>query len=115
METWLLTLPQSPLINGYTSNRVPNQTNFQTDVGPAKTRRRSTAVPIMVKENYVLTTAQKISLENFYSVALKDGSDAFVKPNPETGTTSVYKFVNPPVFNTAGIYWTTTLELEIQP
>lgn len=115
MATWSLDLPQSPLVNGYSSNRVPNQLDFQTDVGPAKTRRRSTATPTVVNENYILTDAQKNTLDTFYSVTTKDGSDEFTKPNPETGSTSIYKFINPPQYSRAGIYWSVQLALEIQP
>lgn len=115
MATYPATLPQSPLVRGYSSKRVPNQLNFETDVGPSKSRRRSTATPIVVTENYVLENSEKLILEEFYEVTLKSGTEAFSKTNPETGNTDLYKFRDSPQFEKVGTLWTTSLSLEIQP
>lgn len=112
---WPSILPTSPLVNGY--NRSLTETRLRTpnSSGADKVRNRYTAAVESVTEPYVLTVAQKEALETFYKSTLKNGALRFIKKEPESGNDSEYRFVSPLSFVKAGIYYTTTLQLELMP
>jgi len=113
--TWPSILPTSPLVNGYNRSLTDTRLRTQNQSGADKMRNRYTAAVENVTEPYVLTSAQKEALELFYKSTLKNGSLRFIKREPESGNDREYRFVNPLSFVKAGIYYTTTLQLELMP
>lgn len=95
MTTWPATLPQRPLLNGYSEQRVDANARSSVAVGPSKTRRRYTAVPVVFNCQWSMTTAQLAALETFYVTTLLEGSTSFDWPHPRSGSTVTARFVGP--------------------
>ena len=53
---WPLTLPQLPLVSGYSESMPSNLIRSETDTGPAKVRRRGNAKPVTVQASYIMDT-----------------------------------------------------------
>lgn len=56
----------------------------QTDVGPAKVRRRYTFAPRTFRGKFYLTAQQATELEHFFTTTLKGGSLTFNYEHPRT-------------------------------
>jgi len=118
IPVWPETLPQSPLIQGYTSTPVSSRLEFETEVGSPIVRNRANATPDNIREQYVFSTAQKNTFQTFWRNELKRGTVIFLKPDPENNhAQSLYQFRggSEPVFTAVGIYWTTTFDLRRIP
>lgn len=63
IPTWPLTLPQAPQ-KGFTESLGMNIIRSQTDMGPAKQRRRGVS-PNTMEVNFILTSEQTATLETF--------------------------------------------------
>lgn len=92
MSTWPNTLPEYPTASGYGRLIQSRKISFETETGAPKERNRSTAVPDLVKERYVLTSQQFQDLETFYRTTTKGGVEPFSKRNPETKSLDLYQF-----------------------
>ena len=112
---WPLTLPQYPLVNGYTRTPQESTIKFDTGIGKPKERNRSTAMPDNATEKYVLDDAQRVILKTFYDTTTQKGTITFFKPEPETGNTLEYRLLTPPSFESSGLYWTATCSMEVLP
>lgn len=115
METWPSTLPQYPLVEGYSRTPQDSVLKFQTETGRAKERNRATAMPDSITERYVLEPSQRDTLDTFYKVTTKRGTVTFTKIEPETGLVKEYKFDGPPEINRVGTLYTATCKLELLP
>jgi len=114
MATWPASLPQSPLLDGY-KNR-PQDSVLRSDFdGYTKQRNRFTAVLNTVTERYFFTDAQYSTFKQFFETTLSNGSIEFQKPDPESGTTPLYRFVEPYDPARVGLYWIVTCNLEKLP
>jgi hypothetical protein len=116
MSTWPVTLPASPLINGY--NEVDEDSRLVSDVdaGQRKIRNRYTANAKFITENYILTETQYIALMTFYRTTLSNGATPFTKQHPITETSMLYRFNAPINLNSVEYpYYSVTLSLEIIP
>ena len=87
MSTWPATLPQSPLVAGYSEQRTDAKQRSTMSTGPAKVRRRFTAVPTTFEVQHLLTNTELATFETFYVDTLSEGTDSFDVPHPRTGTT----------------------------
>src|SRR3546814_7107588 len=83
MPTW--TLPDTVLQEGYDEQFPENTVKTSTDMGPGKSRQRSTAAPTPITCNVPLTPAQAVSLESFYKSDCAYGALAFDWKHPRTG------------------------------
>ncbi|MGH9887419.1 MAG: hypothetical protein ACREBE_17955 [bacterium] len=79
--TFPLSLPQ---IAEVSYDQLDGRVTFQTDIGPAKTRRRYTAVPKLLSGKFVLTAQQAIEFNSFYDVTLAGGTLTFNWEDPLT-------------------------------
>lgn len=114
-EAWPGTLPQTPLLEGYTES-LPNQViRSQMETGPAKVRRRFTAAIKPFTVNLLMTLAQTVTLETFYETTLNGGVDQFTWLHPRTTDAITFRFVSPPVFVTRGVLFGVVLQLESLP
>lgn len=92
------------------------------DVGPAKVRRRSSAVVHGLTGDLAgLTDSQVSTLMTFYTTTLSGGVLAFDLTHPRTGATVQARFVSPPTIRpltpraSPTPRFTATLSLEVLP
>lgn len=74
---WPATLPDAPILSGYSEKDQDQQLRTAMDIGPPKVRRRFTAYTTECTINLKLTTALKDTLMNFYNVTTQAGSLPF--------------------------------------
>lgn len=94
MPSWPVTLPQEFQRSGF--QRAPKASNviaFGTEVGPGKTRRRSTARTKSHTGTVPgLTLAQVAIFESFFENDLADGALTFTWSDPVAGGTATWRF-----------------------
>lgn len=114
---WPSSLPQTPLYNGY--SRTLRDTRIYTDnsSGASKIRNKFTASPEDITYRFVLDSAQKVTLENFYKQTLRNGALPFLFKEPESGVDRQYRFAKGSTlkFEREGLYYVFELKLEILP
>ncbi|MBU1567721.1 MAG: hypothetical protein KJ630_19115 [Proteobacteria bacterium] len=116
MATWPATLPQVPLVNGYSEKPANNSIRSKMDVGPAKSRRRISAGVREHKASYLLTSAQLTTFETFYETTLLSGSEKFTWIHPRTKVSGEWRIKALPEWSPLGNGWYgLTLELELLP
>jgi len=111
---WPSGLPSAPLIEG-SSERYPELTiRTQTDIGPAKTRRRYTAGVEILQMRFVLSGSQMDIFDAFYFTTTFGGSLPFSMAHPRTGNTKDMRFLDVPVVTTIGNgYYELTFSVEV--
>lgn len=113
-ETWPATLPQSPLIEGFSD--IPQDAVLRTEMTAlSKQRNRFTAVVYDVTESYLMTPVQYNTFRTFFHDTLGNGAEDFFKPNPETGLTEVYQFVDVYESEFNGVQYRVDLSMERLP
>lgn len=116
MASWPTTLPQSPLVNGYSRQPVDSRLISMPDAGKGKIRNRYTAVPIDVNEVYLLTLDQYAIFVDFYNDIISYGADEFLKVDPITGLTKNHRFREEMyTTNFKYPYMEVSLSLEVMP
>lgn len=112
---WPTALPQSPLIEGFSS--TPQDTVLRSKMaGYTKQRNRFTAVLFNVEESYLMTPQQYQEFRTFYHDTLGNGADTFIKPDPEAGgITALYRFSDVYEAEFNGIQYTVSLTMERLP
>lgn len=125
---WPLSLPQSPITNGYKESMPSNLLRSEAEYGPAKVRRRGGAKPVTVKATYILSTEEVEILDKFVYESIGGGAICFDWPRPRfSGSSNGSKYVRARlvpssdglyiktnVGNTVD-YWQIELSLEIFP
>jgi len=96
MPTWPATLPQRPLVNGFSETPQSNVIRSSMATGPAKQRRRFTAKIINYDMVFHMTAAQKATLDTFYETTLSDGITPFDFTHPISGATVSLRFMEDP-------------------
>lgn len=85
IPVWPLTLPQVPLRNGYRRTR-PNLTKrLQPAQGPAIVKADAVLGVSMITANYLLSKAQRDTLEIFLYDTCRSGALRFSWPDPDGG------------------------------
>ena len=94
MEEWPESLPQYPLIDGYTEKlREDAVLRTEVETGLAKQRPRYTTVPSEVEETFLMTNAQYNTFKDFFENNLSFGAIPFIKKNPITDQNVNYRFI----------------------
>ncbi len=113
MATWPSTLPQEFMEDGYSESPPDNLIRTQTDTGPGKIRKRSTAASRKIQGQLLFTAAQKTIFESFFETTIGYGSLAFDCPL-RTGEEEEMRFTSLPSYSPAGGGdFLVTLNLEI--
>lgn len=114
---WPATLENKVNSGSFTFQIGETVIRTQMDVGPNKTRRRSTKsidtyqVSLLVKDFNEFT-----DLYDFYDVDLNGGTLAFDFLDPLTNTTREFKFSSPPSFSSLGAgVFTASMQWETVP
>lgn len=84
---WPLSLPQSPIANGYKESMPSDIIRSDAEYGPAKVRRRGGSKPIVVSASYILSTEETEILDNFVYENIGGGAICFDWPRPRFSTT----------------------------
>ena len=113
---WPASLPQKPLMSGF-SETMPNLVvRSQTDTGPAKMRIRSTAMASPIIGRMLMTGTQIGLLETFGRSTLVEWTSVFDFTDPVTRTTIQARFVEVPSWtHVSGNYFSVQLSLEEVP
>lgn len=118
---WPSSIPESPLLEGYSSTRNKTKLVSTVDAGLRKYRNRYRAVELLKSETFMFTNSEKQLFENFYENQLNGGADRFVRLNPETNIDSEYRFApTEPTYEVSGwgndgAMWRVSFELELMP
>ncbi|WP_119305216.1 hypothetical protein [Dongia deserti] len=91
---WPASLPQDVLVDGYEHNWGVGTIRSQTDTGPAKQRRRFTAVPRPFKALTEVDRTQLATLYAFWRDTLAMGSLPFDWVYPPTQATVTFRFIS---------------------
>ena len=115
--TWPDTLPQYLLLDGNREAMGDGRLRTQTDTGPGKVRRRSSAVSKPLSGNMIMTEAQLETLLTFVSTDLVGGSLPFTMPTSRGSDTWLVRFADalPAYVHLGGGNWSVALALEILP
>jgi hypothetical protein len=114
---WPTTLPQGPYQQDDGPDIQPQSNAIRTpmDVGPAKQRRRFTAVPSPITFNLLLSETEIAILDTFVQVTLLDVMP-FDWIDFQTGATATYRFMARPTKKHYGdVVWTVGFQLEKLP
>lgn len=119
---WPAQLPKAPRVFSYRQTSPRVVVRSQTDAGPAKVRRRTTAGSETCDIELVLTRQQVALLKQFFNVSVAGGSLEFEWKHHQTGNPIAYRFLEPPTFSPnsprrehAQEIWIASFELETMP
>lgn len=119
MPTWPSSLPT--FFPAATDSRQDGTIRTPMDVGPAKARRRYSAVSRFVSAPVALSAAQRTTLDTFYATTLSEGALTFDIADPFGGATVEARFTAPPAYSFSGKsgaaarWFNAVLSLEILP
>jgi hypothetical protein len=85
MSLWPETLPQCPILNGFSEQRQRNVVSFNPDVGPVKLRRRNSASGAMASVVFRMTLSELAIFRTFFVDTLEDGPISFQWQHPLDG------------------------------
>ncbi len=87
-------LPQKPLIDGWTWKPQPNKVTFKPEIGPSIERRRGTAIVDNFDGRFPPFTAAEVAVfETWFHDDLKSGTLVFNWNDPVSGTLRRWKIV----------------------
>jgi hypothetical protein len=110
-----------PTVDGYDSGVDDAKLRTEMDAGPAKIRRRFTAVPEAMNVRLVMTATQLNAASPngfmaFYVTDTSHGSAEFTWVNPRTGSVATCRFVGAPACRPlGGTAWEVTFRMEVMP
>lgn len=119
MAVWPATLPQKFLL-GSIDERLPAVARFQTDAGPAKTRRIfANASRHFDWSISPLSQTQRDTLDDFFIATLMEGSLEFDHVDPSGGLAVEFRFLSPLRYSagagSSGKRWNVSAQIEILP
>ena len=112
---WPVTLPQVVLMNGYSEEPIDDTLRSEVDSGPPEARALFTGLMCKKMLPLLVTSAQKVTLRDFYDTTLNRGSLRFEWSSYHTGNVTKEHFFNSkPQFSVAsGTLWYVTLDVTI--
>ena len=114
MASYPASLPADFLMAAFSETAPDNVIASAMDVGPPKTRRRSSAAVRNISGNVLMTTAQVATHDTFFTTTLFDGAEPFDWTDPRTGAAGSYLYQpgSPPLYTSAGPgRWLVTIKL----
>lgn len=121
VNVWPGSLPQYAETDGLSEKDAPNAVRTAMETGPAKLRRRYTAVFTPIKATLIVDATQRATLKDFFRNTCKGGSQSFDWLHPMTREAATFRWVSPPEFTPlsgggAGLaLLRASLDLEIMP
>lgn len=99
MAVYPASLPQYPLVQGFTDERQSGSIRSNMDTGAPKTRKRFTAVVRKLTWPTILTGTQRAIFDTFFITTINEGATSFTINDPASTGTITVKFINPPKWN----------------
>lgn len=115
MANWPSSLPPRPLISGFRETPPNLVVRSQTDIGPAKTRQRTTSGATTFEMSFRLTSAQLSTFRSFYATDLQGGALTFLWTHPVTGVPGQFRIIEPPSIAPSALSWMVGLRIEMLP
>jgi hypothetical protein len=115
MPTWPVSLPQTPLIAGYSEQPPDIIVETKMDAGPPKARRRFSAGIRPIKVKMLMTTAQVETLDVFYITTLAGGALTFDYTHPRTEASETYRIGKLLYTHISNDFYDVSFELKQQP
>lgn len=116
MPSWPVSLPASPLAEGFSETPPATSLRTEMDQGPAKMRQRTTAGVGRLGFSLLLSLAQVQILDEFFRNDTKGGSLSFSFAHPRGGAAITCRFIEPPRYQAAtGAWFRAQLSLEVLP
>lgn len=121
-DAWPAELPQKLHRDDFEESLGDNVVRSQTETGPGKVRRRSTAAAGTIDGSMTMTTEQWVALvgadrrSGFFGTTLLSGSLPFIFPDPSGTGTLLCRFASPPARRAVSVdQWSVRLSLEVLP
>lgn len=92
---WPTYINSIALVDGYSEEPQTNVVEFKPDIGPSKSRRRSSLANDIVNFEQIYSADEYDDLLNFFRRTLADGSLPFTMVHPRTLQTATWRFVTP--------------------
>lgn len=115
MVDWPATLPQSPLLDGYSEKTKDNTLRSQNDIGPPKMRPRSTAYTEDISLRFILTYSQKADLDTFYKTTLRGGALTYEWQGPTDSAKKTYSMTAPEYTPASANKWYVAIQVMRHP
>lgn len=118
MTAWPASLPATPLRIGFKETPPDLVIRSQTDLGPAKVRRRATAGVTRLDMAMLMTSTQLATFKTFMTADLSDRAVSFTHTHPITGAAITVRIVDPPViepYSDLSLDWRISMIWEILP
>ncbi len=115
VPVWPDTLPQCFTATSYEEEGADNLLRSDNSVGPAKTRRRTTANVWKQSGQMVMSVSQYRAFLTFVENDLLDRAKAFVFPDQMGGLANLVRIVSPHKASRTGAKWYVSLSLEVLP
>lgn len=112
---WPNDLPQCFSTPSFTQKRADNVLRSQPSIGPAKTRRRTTANIKELSGEMQMTAPQLTVLETFIEDEIGDGSKVFLFPHQFGGPMMLVRMAAPIEVGRVGALVSVSISLEILP
>lgn len=112
IPAWTSSAPLRLLLDTVDKEIEDNRYKFKPKIGPSITRRASSKRSDKLKGSVLWTPTQYLAAMTFYTTTLVDGTLPFTNPDPFTGITTSYKFVNPPRITSLGPKHKVSIDLE---
>ena len=104
MAVYPASLPQYPLVRGFTDERQTGSIRSNMDTGAPKTRKRFTAVVRKLTWPTILTGTQRATFDTFFITTINEGASSFTINDSASTVTISVKFINPPSWNIITAY-----------
>ncbi|MBB3396879.1 hypothetical protein [Rhizobium sp. BK060] len=112
---WPESLPQYFTTTSYDEEGADNVLRSETSVGPAKTRRRTTANVWKQSGQMVMSAAQFRTFLSFVENDILDGAKAFSFPAQLLGANNLVRMTSSYKASRVGAQWYVSLALEVLP
>lgn len=112
---WPSGLPQKPNRDDYTETPPNVVLRTETDIGPAKLRKRYTAAPVMFTLSVDCTPSEVEAFDTFFYTTTSYGVLSFDWDHPRTGDPATMRFVSMPRYTPLEHLMRISFSVEILP
>lgn len=122
-NVWPVSLTRAPRVADLSEGTPLLAIRSQMDVGPAITRRRTTAAVRVFKVGLDLTRAELVTFDAFFVDTLAGGALPFEWTHPRTGAVAEFRIVDQPEYRPRGPrtadatseWWSVSFSMELLP
>ncbi|MBX5285186.1 hypothetical protein HJB90_29905 [Rhizobium sp. NLR10a] len=115
VPVWPVTLPKFFTATSYDEGGADNVLRSETSIGPAKTRRRTTANVWGQSGQMVMSYAEYGDFLTFVRDSISDGAKAFTFPDRLGGSDLLVRLKEPHKATLDGNSWVVSFSLEVLP